>query len=361
MEASSSSAVVSATPTPKVRYKPLFMFVRRPNGRYLLYKLNVTKMRLRGRQSLSTDSQPLIVFKRSVLPKCECAFAFIEPKFYIVGEDEIFTLDKHKLLDLKPSKSSRGIELVKPLTTPMLGKKSNPLAFAYNNKLYVLSKGGSDQGPQDYSFEVYCPSADNWTDLYPKPLWQSTVKAHVILDTFVYFTMSNECVMSFNLRTSKWSTVYDPFGVLYIYKHMFPQYIDPPPTFDSDIQVIGNAIIGSYCYTPGMDPCSDIFASTLHKPFEEYFLRPVRPMRFPISRSSDGICDYSRCILNYKGSLCLILYCSTPVKDRSFINFAEVTFYDLSNECPTMTHHFHFTINSGRKFSHGTISSCIFA
>lgn len=128
----------------------------------------------------------------------------------------------------------------------MLGEKLDPLAFAYNGNLYVVSKAGCSEGPIEYSFEVYSPSNDTWTDLCPKPLWESSIKSYVILDSMVYFTMSNQTVMSFNLSKAKWSIVYDPYGVLYIYRDQFPHYALPPLTYDSHIQVFGNTVIGVF-------------------------------------------------------------------------------------------------------------------
>lgn len=50
----------------------LFMFVRRHDGRYLLYKLDV--LRLFHENIAEENLLPLIIFKRRVLPNCECAF-----------------------------------------------------------------------------------------------------------------------------------------------------------------------------------------------------------------------------------------------------------------------------------------------
>ncbi|KAK1391606.1 hypothetical protein POM88_010662 [Heracleum sosnowskyi] len=147
----------------------LFMFIRRDIGLYVLYKIDATGLY----RSLKTEDnlRPLIVFEPDLLPDCDCAFAYIEPYFYIVGQNkrDVFTLNKNRLLKLVPTNNHRGRKFVTRIQ-PMNLDKLAPLAFAYESKLYVLSKTCANAPYRfitHYDFELYSPDDGSWIGLEP--------------------------------------------------------------------------------------------------------------------------------------------------------------------------------------------------
>ncbi|KAK1353830.1 hypothetical protein POM88_052195 [Heracleum sosnowskyi] len=247
MSKSSDSEVVPNLPDLRLDDRLLFMFARSTDGFYLLYKIDV--LGLLRENTREEELLPLIVFDRHVLPDLPFTFEFLEPNFYIIGQekDHVFTLDKYKLLDLSPSETRRGSEFLKPIS-PMHDEKVNPLAFAYNDRLYVISKRCypflNRLGKIYYDFEVYSPSQKTWNRLGNKPMQDCVIKSHLILRHTVYFTTTYEVVLSYDLEDETWVTVFSPHGAL----DPFPEniYIPPPPTFDTQIQVVGNMVVGGF-------------------------------------------------------------------------------------------------------------------
>ncbi|KAK1353838.1 hypothetical protein POM88_052203 [Heracleum sosnowskyi] len=312
----------------------LFMFIRTNNGRYVLYMIDAIRL---FREKIAKEPLlPLLFFKRRVLPDCQCAFAFIEPNFYVIGEerDEVCTFNKYTILNLKPTEKRRGSDFLVP-QTPMIWPKLEPLAFSYNDNLYVISKQGSPVPKQFNAFEFYSPLNGTWTDLWPKPMWQSSIKAYVIHQNMVYFSLTSQTIMSFNLKISKWSTVYDPYGQLYIHKDRFPRYSDPiPSTFDSQIEVFGDTFFGG---VGAGDQHFDIFASQNFKPFEKPFLRPTLNPTKDFCNALDTrtvkdspVCSKYIVKMEIEGIMCVLCYTNLSTGDRS--SLVVLNFFNVSND-----------------------------
>ncbi|KAL8144843.1 hypothetical protein AgCh_003164 [Apium graveolens] len=309
----------------------LFMLVRRNNGRYVLYMIDAIRL---FREKVAFESlSPLVFFRRHVLPNCACAFAFIEPNFYVVGENkhDVYAFNKKDILNLKPLEKRRGSEFLVTLP-PMICIKSEPLAFSYNGNLYVIAKTGSPE-PQEFNqFEYYSPLKGIWTDLWPKPLWRSSIKSHIILEDMVYFSLTTQTVMSFNLKTSRWSTVFDPYAQLYDQKSFYPRYSQPfPPTFDSQIELFGDTFFGGVVRGQHLD----IFASQKCLPYEKHFLRPTLnpPEDFlnALNSPEDSLAT-SKYFFKMDiddGIMCVLCYTDLPSSDRS--SRVVLNFFNVSN------------------------------
>ncbi|KAL8144844.1 hypothetical protein AgCh_003165 [Apium graveolens] len=253
----------------------LFLFVRREDGVYLLYKIDFVNCLEKKDPEEEVALSPLIVFsKKCLATDCYFAFVFLKPYFYFIGGDnKIFTIRKSQLLKIDPSEKKRGSRLLKPLDTRMHGNKLDPLAFTYENNLYVISKGYfSLIYPIDesfFEFEVYSPKTKSWTDLGDKPMRHCGITSHLVFHDIVYFTTTSHVVVSFDLVNQLWLTMFDPYGLLARY----PEYsVFPRSTFDSDIQIIGNTVFGGIFNTPAS--FSDICASPTLIPSDDMFLRP---------------------------------------------------------------------------------------
>lgn len=386
--------------------RQLFMFVRRDDGIYILYTMDALDF---YRRSIPNDSLlPLIVFQPGVLPDCECSFAYIEPYFYVVGQNKhhVFTLKKDRLLKLVPSENYRGGKYVNPVCNPMFRDKFCPLAFAYDNKLYVLSKTPhySSASGNLLDFEVYSPSNGLWTDLARKPPKQLPhviyFLSHLVLGTKVYFTTSIQVVVSFDLKAQTWSTIFDPNGVL-----TFPiQYIYPRPLFEAQIQVIGNRIFGIFTLQ-GPSGHSDICASSSWKPHEDFFLRPnLAPDKQFFHDVFGGPTELNRDISAWRTYMFtldegarimgVVCYCRDLLSHRDELtNFASLSIFKIADEpspSPTVVnnvplahwdtrrfsyareqdhvnyfkaellHSTYLFINTQKEFTYGTPYSCIF-
>lgn len=284
-------------------YPFLFVFLRRNDDRYIIYKIDALSIYYQLPAVPDSQLLPLLVFRHGVLPDCSCAFAYIRPYFYIIGEkkNHVFTVNKDDLVKLTPSKNARGAHYVSPMTSHMSSDKSSPLAFAYQNNLYVISKSPTTLPKYKINFnefEVYSPQTNSWTSLGSKPLRDCHVHSHVVIGTMVYFTTSTHVVMSFSLERAHWGTIYDPYGVTYLHKNISPnsfKYV-ATPTFDQQILVIQNIILGSI-HTHG-ESCFR-FSASPSKPSAKFFLRPPLNVEKPCVSNAISCCS---CTLDNKVS-----------------------------------------------------------
>lgn len=320
----------------------LFMFVRRTDdGLYILYKIDVFSLL---RQNLIEEKlSPLIVFTHHVLPNSNFTFEFIEPNFYIIGQDksQVFTLNKYKLLKLNPSESMRGSNFLRPIS-PMFGEKLIPLAFTYKDRLFVISKAYypllEQIGRTIYDFEVYSPSKNTWTRLGNKPVNEILIKSHLILKDMLYFTTLFEVVLSYNLERESWVSIFDPNGVLVRCPEI--SRFQPRPTFDTQIQLVGNMVLGGFFrFREGY---FDISASLAIHPHDDTFLRPTLAQDINLfkqihSRPRELNQLLSQCskyiftINENLGIICVITYGNDPF--YSFSNYAVLNFFKVTGNC----------------------------
>lgn len=186
---------------------------------------------------------PLIVFNnKSLDTNTYFNFVYLKPYFYL-GTNKIFTIKKSHILNIDPSKKRRASRLLQPLATQMSGSQLSPLAFTYQKKLYVIFKGYypllHQIGTSFFEFEVYSPKTKCWTDSGNKAVRECGINSHLVLDDTIYFTTAPHVVLSFDLVNKLWIFIFDTYDVLARY-HQY--YINPPLTFDSDIQIIGNTV-----------------------------------------------------------------------------------------------------------------------
>lgn len=322
----------------------LYMFVRRDDGRYILYKFD-TPLFVEKSES-SFEMSPLVVFKEGVLPDCLCSFAYIDPYLYIVGakKEDVFSIHKNVLFCLKHSERERGANFVIP-TQPMKADKNMSLAFSYQDNLYVISMFTCPMSPpsssvvnETYEFEVYSPCTKTWRDLGNTPLsrwcFPVYVHSHLVIGTMVYFTTSLDVVMSFDLNDEMWTTVFDPYGVLAVTFH----YVPPLPTFKSQTLVFGNQIFGLSKYR-GNGYC-DICASSSLNPYEDSFLRPnLAPdeqfLTDVINVPTDlDLSNWSQFIFSLdQDILCVVSYGTDMMTDAyGLLNYAELSFFKISGD-----------------------------
>lgn len=389
----------------------LFMFVRSSSdGRYLLYKVDLLRYCFDSSSQSDDDLVPLVVFTLGALPNCECAFAYLEPHFYIIGErkTDVFALDKSALVKLTPSENLRGKKYLKPIAH-MLSEKFAPLAFTHENKLFVLSKACDPHyykaPPLTRDFEVLDDVHASWSDLGCKPLQNTNVKSHLVIGSMVYFITANHVVLSFNLRVLQWSTVYDPFGVCYRGKHKLSdlsKYVTFP-TFDTQVQVIGSTIFGGV-YSHGQEKHFDILASHCLEPSDKFFLRPAFYQKnyYFIHALNTIPCriiskDSSKYVVTLGGEerlMCVVCYGSHPSSSSAdkLSNYCVLTFFKVPNDVHQSfgTHveqgdlsavsrarlvslarkdgalgtdfprHYHLHINTKNLSTHGVLCGCIY-
>ncbi|KAK1391623.1 hypothetical protein POM88_010679 [Heracleum sosnowskyi] len=188
------------------------------------------------------------------------------------NKHHVCTLKRDRLVKLDPSENFRGRKFLKNIRNPMNDDKLVPLAFAYDGKLYVLSRTSGSSSGRVFNFEVYSPSDGLWRVLARRPLNQMSLNIYfqyyLVLGTKVYFTTSILVVVCFDLKAETWGTFFDPYGAL----TSPTQFIERRPLFQAQTQVIGNRIFGIFT-RKGTGP-SDICASSSWKPHENFFLRP---------------------------------------------------------------------------------------
>lgn len=351
----------------------LFMFVQRNDCRYVIYRIDALDLYLSRIPEAVT--LPLVVFRYGVLPNCDCAFAYIKPYFYIVGENKhhVFVIEKKHLLSLSPSKNARGAEFVSPISTPMSSDKSSPLAFAYNNNLYVLSKARTTlpKYKKNYNeFELYSPSKESWSPLGSKPLRDCDVDSYVVIGSMVYFTTSLHVVISFSLDRAHWATIYDPYGLTYIHKNTAPnssQYSVCPPTFKQQILLVQNDILASvsqHCFN---------FCVCPFDPSAKSFLRPI--IGDALYYSTCGMDNCSSHVINFNENImCGICYGVESSKEDPS-SYVVLTFFKVPQSSSSgkgvtsdslvslkeddTIHTSRILINT-KKPTHGIISSCFY-
>lgn len=314
----------------------LFMFVRRDVGLYVLYKIDAIGLY----RSLKKDDDllPLIVFEPDLLPAdCDCAFAYIDPFFYVVGQNkrDVFTINKNRLLKLVPSKNYRGRKFVKQIA-PMFRDKLAPLAFAYDNQLYVVSKSCADSPYltfNKYDFELYSPSTHSWSALGTRPSQNCEIKSYVIIDKIVYFTTSIQTVMSFNLEAVHWSTVYDPYG----YDYFDQNNVVTIPTFDTQIQKIGDTVFGGV-YQPGHKTL--YFCPSHTHPFSDLFLRPsldqdkcslvTSSCSFSDITKVDSLCSSYTVTMDLSEDIACVVCYGSDLSSSGVSSYARLSFFKVS-------------------------------
>ncbi|KAL1823851.1 hypothetical protein ACET3Z_010629 [Daucus carota] len=358
----------------------LFMFVRRDDDRYMIYKFD-TPLLVENSESRSFDILPLVVFEDGVLPHCECSFVFIYPYFYIVGakKEDVFTIDLNVLIALKPSETERGAEFVTRMQ-PMIADKNPSLAFSFRHKLYVISVYTcpvSLKTENRHEFEVYSSSTNTWRDLGNTPLSRDLlpvyVDSHLVIGTMVYFTTSLDVVMSFDLNGETWTTVFDPYGVL---APTF-RYVPPLPTFKSQTLIIGSLIFG--LSKRRRNGYYDICASNTFNPGSDFFLRPVlvpdqqvlkvvvdAPMDLPSwSQFIFALGENVLCVVSYGGDMMQDehgLFCYAELSFFSCLPVYPETGYsgDMCCSNAKFCGRTRFFIRTENQLTHGVPCSCIF-
>ncbi|KAK1353831.1 hypothetical protein POM88_052196 [Heracleum sosnowskyi] len=320
----------------------LFMFFRREDHVYLLYRIDIDDCFEKDPLE-EVPLSPLIVFSnKSLTTNSYFAFAFLEPYFYFIGGDKnkIFTITKSQLLKMDHSKKQRGSDILQPLGSSMNGTKLYLLAFTFQNKLYVISKGYfpllQQIGTIYIDFEVYSPETNSWIYLGNKPLRESCVKSHLVHHDMVYFTTTADVVLSFNLVDEKRVSIFDPYGVLVRCPEFFPR---PRPNFDTDIQIIGDVVFGGIyfhqksffdiCASPSLIPSDDMFlrpSLTHDEPFYNQIYTVPRQLRRHFSLCSKSLVT----IDNDKGIICIIIYGNQPWDQLA--NYAVLNFFRVNGD-----------------------------
>lgn len=169
-----------------------------------------------------------------------------------------------------------------------------------------------------------------------KPSRFNLIKSHYILHDIVYFTTVEETIFSFLLKAQTWCQTIDPFGVISSDPLSLRTYF--PPTFDTQIQLIGKTIFGGFLHP--WAGYLDICASPSLDPSDAYFLRPTLAHDFsfftnlysePKKRDlSISWCSNFLVTLDEgKGIICVVSYGKDSWDD--YVNFATLNFFEVTD------------------------------